>query len=151
MDNTFIQAEEVIIYKINMLLHKPIIKFGKFKCIFSIWCNTNLLHYNNALLTIYFFFFFRWSQESKSPCRRQKQIYCQAWQSSSQWQLFPQYFTQRTRKVLCLSAPKVRKLTFQYHDLYAISLNDNCDFIWQNIIRWNNGDRLFKDIKSNCF
>ena len=126
MDNTFIQAEEVIMYIINMLLHKPIIKFGKLKCNISIWCiwiilqTKNLLHYNNAFITIYFFFFFRWSQESKSPCRRQKQIYCQAWQSSSQWQLFPQYFTQRTRKVLCLSAPKVRKLTFQYHGIYAI-------------------------------
>ena len=102
------------------------------------------------LLTKYFYFFFRWSQESKSPCRRQKQIYCQAWQSSSQWQLFPQYFTQRTRKVLCLSAPKVRKLTFHHHSIYALALDENCNFIWQNI-KWDNGDRLFKDIKIYLF
>ena len=127
MDNTFIQAEEVIMYIINMLLHKPIIKFGKLKCIISIWWIYELFYEQPGYITImplltkYFYFFFRWSQESKSPCRRQKQIYCQAWQSSSQWQLFPQYFTQRTRKVLCLSAPKVRKLTFQYHSLYAMA------------------------------
>ena len=125
-NNTFIQAEEVIIYIINMLLHKPIIKFGKLKCIISIWCMWIILRatlYKLVILLLikYFYFFFRWSQKSKSPCRRQKQIYCQAWQSSSQWQLFPQYFTQRTQKVLCLSAPKVRKLTFQYHTLYALA------------------------------